>query len=172
MRTALKEGGVLQASPKRTRFPKAFSGFVLLAIFGSSRALAFPTLRDVTNSNDDGAGSLRVTIIQADLSNTGDTIIFDSGVTSPITLTSGVIEITHSLHISRPGAANLAISGGGASQVFKIDSGATVTISGLTIENGKILAWIRRRYRESRHAEPHRQHHIWRLLEHPRRWDL
>ena len=137
MSTALKEGGVLQASPKRTRFPKAFSGFVLLAIFGSSRAFALPTLRDVTNSNDDGAGSLRVTIIQADLSNTGDTIIFDSGVTSPITLTSGVIEITHSLHISGPGAANLAISGGGASQVFKIDSGATVTISGLTIENGK-----------------------------------
>ncbi len=108
----------------------------MLAVFSASPAFAVPTLRTVTNINDSGAGSLRQAITDADSSNTGDTIVFQGGVTGTITLTSGNLEITNSLDISGPGASTLAISGGGISRVFIVDPGATVSISGLTVEAG------------------------------------
>ena len=114
----------------------AAAGLVMLAVFSISSALALPTPRLVTNTNDSGDGSLRQTIIDADASNTGDTIMFSSGVTGTITLSSGSLVIEHSLTIIGPGASTLAISGGGTSQVFIVDSGATVLISGLTIQDG------------------------------------
>ena len=105
---------------------------LMLALFSASPALA--TTRTVTNTDDSGAGSLRQAILDADTANTGDTIMFS--VTGTITLTSGVLEIQHSLTITGPGASSLAISGNGSSRVFMVDSGATVSISGLTIEDG------------------------------------
>ena len=63
-----------------------------------------------------------------------DTINFS--VSGTITLTSGSLEIASSVSIVGPGAPNLAISGGGASSAFLIDSSATVSISGLTVEQG------------------------------------
>jgi hypothetical protein len=69
----------------------------------------------------------------------GDTIVFDPGLKGQtITLTSGQLEINKDLTIQGPGAGLLAISGGGylGSRVFQVDAGATVTISGLTIEDG------------------------------------
>jgi predicted outer membrane repeat protein len=121
----------------RKGFPKAVAvALVILALFNALPALAIPAIRVVLNTNDSGPDSLRQSIIDADVSNTNDTIIFDSSVTGTITLTTGNLEIVHSLHINGPGASTLAISGGGSSQVFKVDSGATVNISGLTIENG------------------------------------
>jgi len=56
----------------------------------------------VENSNDSGTGSLRQTIINAAA---GDTIEFDmttGHVTSPITLTSGKLDITQDLDIEAP----------------------------------------------------------------------
>jgi hypothetical protein len=115
----------------------AAAGLVVLAVFSALPAFGIlPTLRLVTNTNDSGDGSLRQTIIDADFSNTGDTIMFDSGVTGTITLTSGDLLIEHSLTIIGPGVSTLAISGGNTSQVFIVNSGATVSISGLTVENG------------------------------------
>ena len=90
----------------------------------------------VGNSNDSGAGSLRDTIANA---NPGDTIEFDMSpghVTSPITLTSGELDITQNLKILGPGAAILTISGNSASRVFDIANTASATISGLNIANG------------------------------------
>ena len=106
---------------------------LMLAVFSASPA--FAALRVVTNTNDSGAGSLRQAIIDADASNTDDTIEFASDVTGTITLTSGVLEIDHSLSITGPGASSLAISGGGNSAVFSI-FGGKVSISGLTVEAG------------------------------------
>jgi fibronectin-binding autotransporter adhesin len=90
----------------------------------------------VTNCNDAGAGSLRQAVSNAAA---GDTVSFAlSPACSPITLTSGVVDITRNLAITGPGA-NLAVSGNHTSEVFQVDQGTTVTIAGLTIENGTEL---------------------------------
>ncbi|MGO9471160.1 MAG: choice-of-anchor Q domain-containing protein, partial [Isosphaeraceae bacterium] len=91
----------------------------------------------VENSKDNGPGSLRDTIATAAA---GDTIEFDltpGHVTSPITLTSGELEITENLTIDGPGAGTLTISGDSNSRVFQVSGGVTATISGLTIKDGK-----------------------------------
>lgn len=85
----------------------------------------------VTSTADSGPGSLRDAIATA---SPGDNINFS--VTGTIALTTGTLTIAKSVTISGPGASNLAISGNNAFQVFKVNSGAIVTISGLTIENG------------------------------------
>jgi hypothetical protein len=91
----------------------------------------------VTNNLDSGAGSLRAAIKNA---NSGDTIAFASSLNGQtITLTSGELAISQSLDIEGPGASILAISGNNASRVFDISQNqkpVTVTIAGLTIENG------------------------------------
>ena len=84
----------------------------------------------VTTTNDSAAGSLRDAIA---IAAPGDTISFS--VTGTITLASP-ITISTSLTINGPGAANLAISGDGAVQIFVISPGSTVAISGVTIEKG------------------------------------
>ena len=87
----------------------------------------------VTHTDDSGAGSLREAIASAA---PGDTINLD--VTGTITLTTGELLINTDLTISGPGAESLAISGNNASRVFKIFLSKTVTISGLTIQNGNV----------------------------------
>ena len=67
----------------------------------------------------------------------GETITFSSKLRGhTITLTSGELDITQDLTIDGPGAGQLAVSGDDSSEVFNIGSGATVTISGLTITDG------------------------------------
>jgi uncharacterized repeat protein (TIGR01451 family) len=90
----------------------------------------------VTTCLDSGAGSLRQAVATAAA---GDTINF--GVScppaTPITLTTGAIAITtNNLTIAGPGAAQLAVSGNTASQVFIVGVGVTATITGITIEDG------------------------------------
>jgi hypothetical protein len=88
---------------------------------------------EVINNNDSGPGSLRQAIIDV---GTGDEITFADNVTGTIILTTGQLSISKNLTITGPGAELLTISGNNASRVFHIASGATVTISGLTIANG------------------------------------
>jgi CSLREA domain-containing protein len=89
----------------------------------------------VTNTNDSGAGSLREAL--ADASN-GDTIDFSVTTPATITLTSGQLVASSSVTISGPGANLLTIDANHASRVFSVNSGLSVTISGLTITNGSL----------------------------------
>src|SRR5215469_11520501 len=98
-----------------------------LAMLTCFSTVTFATIRTVTNTNDSGAGSLRQAILDANASNTGDTIVFDNSVTGFILLTSGALSITSSLQIVGPGTlpagkfpplpspATLAVSGGNTS---------------------------------------------------------
>ena len=96
-------------------------------------ATAQAATNTVTTLADSGAGSLRQVIADA---TAGDAIVF--AVTGTITLTSGELVIANSLEISGPGATNLAVSGNSASRVFNLSNpDAAVTISGLTIRDGK-----------------------------------
>src|SRR5581483_8263552 len=86
----------------------------------------------VTNNNDSGPGSLREALTTV---TPCGTITFASGI-NLITLTSAELTINQSLAINGPGANLLTISGNGARRVFTINSGAIVTLDGLTIANG------------------------------------
>jgi hypothetical protein len=95
----------------------------------------------VSNTNESGAGSLRQSILDID-ANVGDitegtnVITFATNVNGTITLTNGELLISRDLALIGPGANRLAVSGNHASRVFHITN-ATVSISGLTISNGR-----------------------------------
>jgi hypothetical protein len=91
----------------------------------------------VTSNGDSGTGTLRQAVINAAA---GDTINFQSGLTSPITLTSGQIAITKALAITGPGAGALTISGANSSRIFYVHPASVqaVTISGVTLANGHV----------------------------------
>lgn len=84
----------------------------------------------VTSTQNSGAGTLRQTI--ATLCD-GGAIGFN--VTDTITLSSEIL-LTRSLTLNGPGASALALSGGGSTRLFTVNSGATVTINDLTLTNG------------------------------------
>lgn len=88
----------------------------------------------VSNTNDNGPGSLRQALVEA---NDGDTIDA-TGVSGTITLTSGQLLVDKSVTINGAGAEVLALDGNAISRVFEIVGGAkTVSISGVTIRNGQ-----------------------------------
>ena len=109
-----------------------FLKVVLLAVLSAS-PLVGATIT-VTNTNNDGAGSLRQAIVDANAGG-GDTIDFSLAYPATITLTRA-LTVSTSLTISGPGASRLFISGNHTDRVFFISGGITVTISGVTIQNG------------------------------------
>src|SRR6266568_4153903 len=121
-----------QTLPSITRILLLFT--LLCAVIASVQSAHAIT---VTNTNDNGAGSLRQALADA---SDGDTI--DFSVTGTITLTSGELLVNkNNLTISGPGPNQLIVQrstavGTPAFRVFHISSGKTVTISGLTITKG------------------------------------
>jgi parallel beta helix pectate lyase-like protein/hemolysin type calcium-binding protein len=92
----------------------------------------------VTNLNDDGAGSLRQAVLDANANPGADRILFQSGLTGTITLTSQ-ITIDGSVEILGPGPGQLAVSGNGATRIFysyPASLSESVSISGLKLTNG------------------------------------
>ncbi len=128
--TAAGQGGATRRLVIAAAVSAAAIGLSLVA-----PGVALASTVTVTNCNSSGAGSLPGAVASAAA---GDTITFDPTLScppaSPITLTS-TLDIAENLTISGPGAAAMAVSGGGSVQVVDITSG-TVSISGLTIENG------------------------------------
>ncbi len=97
----------------------------------------------VTNTNDNGEGSLRQAIENANNFLGADIITFASNLSGQtITLTSGELLITDAVNIQGLGAEQLTISGNNTSRVFKIDSNSdiNVTIESLTITGGQTSA--------------------------------
>ena len=99
--------------------------------FGQDQTFHFGPLT-VTTLADNGTGSLRQAIANA---YAVDSIVFaTNGV---ITLTSGQLAINNNLTLIGPGATNLAVSGNLAGRVFYNNSGAILSISGVTIRDGR-----------------------------------
>jgi hypothetical protein len=105
----------------------------LAAMLSPQAGLA--TTRTVTSLNDSGAGTLR-SLISASAAN--DTIDFAVGLAGTITLTSGELVIGRNLIIIGPETASVTVNGNNASRVFNVTN-ATVSISDLTISNGRIV---------------------------------
>ncbi len=112
-----------------------------------------PTVYTVTDTSDNPAdtGSLRYALAQAatDGNPAGNVIQFAIPTTDPnydpatgswtITLNpaNGPLQLAAGpLQIEGPGAGSLTISGGDQVEVFQVDAGAPMTISGLTIADG------------------------------------
>jgi Calx-beta domain len=92
----------------------------------------------VTSLAEDGPGSLRDALEQANLGGDPATITFDSSVTGTIELTSQLY-VRSSVDIQGPGRSALTISGMSNYRVLyvgDVDGLATVSISNLTIANG------------------------------------
>jgi len=96
-----------------------------------------PATITVSSNADAGAGTLRQAIIDANASAGDDTINF--GITGTITLASSLPAIVTAttagtLSVTGPGSTLLTISGNNKNlQVFKINSGANLSFSGITI---------------------------------------
>jgi len=117
----------------------------LLMSAATARAQLTLTVNTLADSNDaagscgSGTCSLRDAITQANTDNSGDTILFQSGLTGTITLGSALPAITSTnLTIQGPGANVLTISGAGQYPILWT-SGTELEewiISGLTFANG------------------------------------
>lgn len=96
----------------------------------------------VSNSNDAGSGSLRACILQAA---DGDVVTIEAGVTSPILLTTGALDIDAGLSIvgAGPGVSIIDGSGNGNNRIMTFDAsvtGKSASISGVTIRGGNLSA--------------------------------
>ncbi|HQU85366.1 MAG TPA: choice-of-anchor Q domain-containing protein [Pyrinomonadaceae bacterium] len=98
-----------------------------------------PMTFTVTNTNDDGAGSLYQAIQDANDNSGDDTVVFDPAVFSTpqtIVLTGGEIFVAGngSLTINGPGADKLTISGNNSSRIFSVSG--DLILNDLKIVNG------------------------------------
>jgi hypothetical protein len=93
-----------------------------------------------TLSSSNGSGtSLRDAINFANADPYGDTITFSPLLKGALDLAAGSLPaISATLTIQGPGANVLTVDGQGTSQILSIQSGADVTISGLTLAHGKL----------------------------------
>ncbi|MEP4598813.1 MAG: Ig-like domain-containing protein, partial [Cyclobacteriaceae bacterium] len=110
--------------------------FVLFTIltFGLTAQSTFT----VTNTNDDGAGSLRQAITNANANGDGlDIINFSEEVAGTILLNSQLPVITTALTINGPGEEVLNVSGQNAHRILFINSSGDVTINDLTLKEGR-----------------------------------
>ncbi len=90
----------------------------------------------VTNTNNDGAGSLRQAILDANANPGADTIQFSlSGCPCVISLTTALPVITDSLTIAGPGADQLVVDANSSFRVFDIGA-VNATLSHLTVQRG------------------------------------
>jgi parallel beta-helix repeat protein len=94
------------------------------------------TTVNVTSTADSGLNTLRQAITDLNLIAGSHTITF--GVTGTITLASALPAINKNMTITGPGLSSLTVSGNSLYRVFNINTGFTVSITGLTISNGKI----------------------------------
>lgn len=102
------------------------AGGLALAATLLSGSVAEAASFTVTNTSDSGSGSLADAITQANTygaSHGGaeSTILFQSGLTGSIDLTSDLPQITEHVYIKGPGADKLTINGEHAHGIFDID---------------------------------------------------
>ncbi|HZS46659.1 MAG TPA: choice-of-anchor Q domain-containing protein [Blastocatellia bacterium] len=96
---------------------------------GTVTQVVIPQTFVVTTNADSGTGSLRDIYTAAP-----DGSIITFGINGTITFLSK-ITITKNIVIQGPGVSVVTLSGGGATNLFEVDSGS-LTISGLTLANG------------------------------------
>jgi hypothetical protein len=102
-----------------------------VAVTGSAQAADFT----VTNLNDSGPGSLRQAVDDSNDNGGPDRILFQSGLTGSINLTTGQLPIRDPVEIQGPGAGTLTVHNTGVGRIAYVypGNGESVTVSGLTL---------------------------------------
>lgn len=116
-----------------------FLGSLLLTPADEAEAAQFT----VSNLNDSGAGSLRQAVLDANGAAGADEIVFNTGLTGVITLTTGQMDVTDQLTITGPGPVALAVDGNSSSRIFSTAvaaNGSPLTITGLTLRNATVAS--------------------------------
>jgi hypothetical protein len=90
----------------------------------------------VANTNPSGSGSLAQAMTDQNNGTGPDRVLFQSGLSGSITLTSDLTAVDEPLQILGPGANVLAINGNNAHRIFNVISPGNLTVSGLTMTNG------------------------------------
>jgi hypothetical protein len=95
-----------------------------------------PTIFPVTTLADNGPGSLRQAILDANVTPGDDTIPFR--VTGTIQLAGALPSLSSNIDMQGPGASSLTVrrDSGGNYRIFTVTTGAVVSLSGLAIANG------------------------------------
>ena len=109
---------------------------ITLFLWGVPVLVAAQTTHTVTNTNDTGPGSLRLTIQDAA---PGDSIVIDSSLIGlRLALDSGSLVIDKELKITGPGllASDFEINGNDSLRVFEVLAGSSVSLSSLTVKDG------------------------------------
>jgi hypothetical protein len=116
----------------RPRVATGFAAALLCALATAVSASAATAAITVSNTNDSGTGSLRQAIADAA---PAESIVVPAGI---YTLTTGELQIAHSLTITGSGAAITIIDAGHQSRVFDTSgAGSDITIAGVTISDGE-----------------------------------
>jgi uncharacterized repeat protein (TIGR01451 family) len=129
----------VRAERKRLRRSMASGALFAGALLAAGPAAA--TNYTVTTLADSGPGSLRQAVLDANAHSGSDQILFQSGLTGTITLTSGELPITDTVTVLGPGASKITISGNNASRIFNIENSMVtapiqVVLSALTLTSG------------------------------------
>jgi len=121
----------------------ALSGLLGLILMTQTKRVKAATTYTVASTADHGSGSLREAMTNAN--NTPGADIINLTATGAIVLETELPEITDDLTINGPGANRLSVERSTADgtpnfRIFMINSGKTVTVSGLTIAKGNLAA--------------------------------
>ncbi len=133
--------------------PLPYLLLALVALSGAGRAATITVTSTADNTTVDGQVTLREAINAANTDASvdgsmagsgGDTIVFDATVfasAQTIQLTTVLPNLSSNITITGPGANLLTVNGEAQSnnnyRIFNVTTGNTVSISGLTISNGK-----------------------------------
>src|SRR3954465_3307294 len=100
-------------------------------------ATAEATDYTVTNTNSTGSGSLAQAMTDQNNGPGPDRVLFQSGLSGSITLTTDLTTVDEPLQVLGPGANVLAINGNNAHRIFNVTGpDGDLTVSGLTMTNG------------------------------------
>ena len=138
----------IERDEKRRRPLGVNSKAALVAGAGIGATVLFAPAADaalftVANLNNEGAGSLRQAVVDANRLDGDDTVVFQSGLSGTITLTGADSDIEiyfDGIDIRGPGASQITVDGNNLDRIFSATDFDTpnrpVRISGLTLTRG------------------------------------
>jgi len=90
----------------------------------------------VATTSDEGAGSLREAIEEANATVGADEIAFADGATGTITLSSQLPTVTDAAGLAIDGGEDVRVSGNHAVRAFEVGEGASLNLNNLTVADG------------------------------------